>query len=67
MILIPRWPAAQCGTDRFDVHLIVLTVLGGIAIRHDQRGRPVDRNVAVEQAQRRGNHPRAQIVVQRER
>ena len=65
--LVPRRPAPQRGADRFDACDRMVDrgrVLGG---RHDHRGRPVDGNVAVEQAERGGDHAGREVVVDRHR
>ena len=58
-------PAPQRGADGVDLHGGVVEVAGHVAVRHDDRRRPVAGRVAVEEAQRRGDHARRQVVLHR--
>ena len=65
--LVPRRAARDPRPDRLDAQRRLAHVLGPLAPRHDHRGRAVARCVAVEQAERRRDHPRVHVVVHRHR
>ena len=64
--LVPARSAAQCRAERVDLDGRVVQVVGDVAVRHDDGGRPVARRIAVEEAQRRRDDARRQVVVERQ-
>jgi hypothetical protein len=66
-LLIPRVAAAERGPDGVDIYRAGAQVGGAVRGRDDDRGRPVHGNIAVEQAQRPGDHPRGEVFIQGKR
>ena len=65
--LVPRRPAPERRADRLEASDRVVDVGGVLGGRHDHGGGAVDRRVAVEEAERRGDHARRVVVVERHR
>src|SRR6201992_3893598 len=65
--LIPRGPLEHAGPDGFHRQWVSRQAVGGVTAGHDHGGGTVAGHVAVVEAQRLGDHPRAEIVVHRHR